>query len=172
MRLSALAAPVVMAGVTLTLLALGMQSELITVAIVFTLVGVGFGFRTNVTLTVAMDFCEAPAIAFTYSVLMAVANLGISSGAWISGQLVASAGFRTTFAVMASVNVLSIACAVFMFRALSRRRERQDRERDMTFVLELSNDDKDELLTAASAAELQPRSLSVSLDEPDRTMKE
>jgi PAT family beta-lactamase induction signal transducer AmpG len=72
------------------------------------LFGLGFGYYETVYFATAMSFTDPHIAASMYSILMAVANIGIGVGLAVSGALVDAVGYRATFAVVAAVHLLAL----------------------------------------------------------------
>jgi PAT family beta-lactamase induction signal transducer AmpG len=72
------------------------------------LFGLGFGYYETVYFATAMSFTDPHIAASMYSILMAVANIGIGVGLAVSGALVDAVGYRATFVIVAAVNLLAL----------------------------------------------------------------
>ncbi|MHB0967940.1 MAG: MFS transporter [Chloroflexi bacterium] len=72
------------------------------------LFGLAYGFYETVYFAIAMDRTDPRIAASMFSILMAVANLGTGIGLGLAGGLVDSAGFATTFAILAVINLAGL----------------------------------------------------------------
>lgn len=80
------------------------------------LFGLAFGYYETVYFATAMDFTDPRIAASMFSILMAVANIGIGVGFAVSGSLVDVIGFRWTFVVLALLNLLGLPLVPIIFR--------------------------------------------------------
>ncbi len=70
--------------------------------------GFAYGFWEAVYFASAMGFADLRIAASMYAILMAFANLGMGVGLALSGSLVDAVGYRTTFLLMAALNLLAL----------------------------------------------------------------
>ena len=78
--------------------------------------GVAFGYYETVYMTMGMDFADPRIAAFMFAFVMAVGNVGIGLGQPLSGALVDAFGFRSMFAILAALNLLTLPLIYFIFR--------------------------------------------------------
>jgi PAT family beta-lactamase induction signal transducer AmpG len=80
--------------------------------------GLAFGFYETVYMAMGMGFADPRIAAFTFSLIMAVGNIGIGLGQPLSGALVDAVGFRWMFAVLAGLNLatLPLVYGIFVMR--------------------------------------------------------
>lgn len=82
-----------------------------TAAIAWPLVfifGVAYGYYETVYFAISMRKSDPRIAASMFSILMAIANIGTGIGLPIAGLLAEGVGFRWTFAIIASLNLLVI----------------------------------------------------------------
>ncbi|MBW6473391.1 MAG: MFS transporter [Anaerolineaceae bacterium] len=82
-----------------------------TAAIAWPLVfifGVAYGYYETVYFAISMRKSDPRIAASMFSILMAIANIGTGIGLPIAGLLADGVGFRWTFAIIASLNLLAI----------------------------------------------------------------
>ncbi len=82
-----------------------------TAAIAWPLVfifGVAYGYYETVYFAISMQKSDPRIAASMFSILMAIANIGTGIGLPIAGLLAEGVGFRWTFAIIASLNLLAI----------------------------------------------------------------
>jgi len=89
------------------------------------LFGLAFGFYETVYMAMGMGFADPRIAAFTFSLIMAVGNIGIGLGQPLSGALVDMVGFRWTFAVLAGINLATLPLVFAIFH-LKRQESRAD----------------------------------------------
>jgi len=87
--------------------------------------GLAFGFYETVYMAMGMGFADPRIAAFTFSLIMAVGNIGIGLGQPLSGALVDVVGFRWMFAVLAGINLATLPL-VFAIFGLKGRKVRAD----------------------------------------------
>lgn len=81
------------------------------------LFGLAFGFYETVYMAMGMGFADPRIAAFTFSLIMAVGNIGIGLGQPLSGALVDIVGFRWMFAVLAGINLATLPLVYAIFAA-------------------------------------------------------
>jgi len=113
-RRSSLLAALLITSVTVFGLAL-LPSPGLGWAVVFAF-GFAFGYYETVYMTMGMDFADPRIAAFMFAVIMAVSNVGIGLGQPLSGTLVDAVGFRWMFAVLATLNLLTLPLVFVIFR--------------------------------------------------------
>jgi PAT family beta-lactamase induction signal transducer AmpG len=82
-----------------------------TAAIAWPLVfifGVAYGYYETVYFAISMRKSDPRIAASMFSILMAIANIGTGIGLPIAGLLADGVGYRLTFAIIASLNLLAI----------------------------------------------------------------
>lgn len=82
-----------------------------TAAIAWPLVfifGVAYGYYETVYFAISMRKSDPRIAASMFSILMAIANIGTGIGLPVAGLLAEGVGFRWTFAIIASLNLLAI----------------------------------------------------------------
>jgi PAT family beta-lactamase induction signal transducer AmpG len=82
-----------------------------TAAIAWPLVfifGVAYGYYETVYFAISMRKSDPRIAASMFSILMAIANIGTGIGLPIAGLLADGVGYRWTFAIIASLNLLAI----------------------------------------------------------------
>lgn len=72
------------------------------------LFGLAFGYYETVYFAVSMHAADPRIAASMFAILMAIANLGTGIGLALSGTLVDSLGYRTTFIIIAGLNLLAL----------------------------------------------------------------
>ncbi|MFC2029806.1 MFS transporter [Chloroflexota bacterium] len=72
------------------------------------LFGLAFGYYETVYFATSMDLTDPRIAASMFAILMAAANLGIGAGFAVSGSLVDAIGYRTTFTIIAGLNLLAL----------------------------------------------------------------
>lgn len=72
------------------------------------LFGLAFGYYETVYFAISMKVTDPRIAASMFSILMAVANIGTGIGLAAGGSLVDAVGYRWTFAIIASLNLLAI----------------------------------------------------------------
>jgi predicted MFS family arabinose efflux permease len=112
-RRSSLLAALLITSVTVFGLAL-LPSPGLGWAVVFAF-GFSFGYYETVYMTMGMDFADPRIAAFMFAVVMAVSNVGIGLGQPLSGTLVDTVGFRWMFAVLATLNLLTLPLVFVIF---------------------------------------------------------
>lgn len=85
------------------------------------LFGLAFGFYETVYMAMGMGFSDPRIAAFTFSLIMAVGNIGIGLGQPLSGLLVDTVGFRWMFAVLAGLNLATLPLVYGVFRLQMRK---------------------------------------------------
>jgi len=98
-------------AVLVSMLSIGMLAFINSVWLSWTLVlifGAAFGFYETVYFAVSMRITDGRIAATMFSILMAVANIGTGIGLGITGILSESVGFRTTFIILAVLNVFAL----------------------------------------------------------------
>ncbi len=89
-----------------SILALAFTSTSIIAWVLVFLFGLAFGFYETVYFAISMEKSDPRIAASMFAILMAVANIGTGIGLPISGLLADGVGFRTTFAIIAFLNLL------------------------------------------------------------------
>ncbi len=90
-----------------------------TAAIAWPLVfifGVAYGYYETVYFAISMQKSDPRIAASMFSILMAIANIGTGIGLPIAGLLAEGVGFRWTFAIIASLNLLAIPLLPAIFK--------------------------------------------------------
>jgi PAT family beta-lactamase induction signal transducer AmpG len=70
--------------------------------------GLAFGYYETVYFAISMRKSDPRIAASMFSILMAIANIGTGIGLPIAGLLADGVGYRWTFAIIASLNLLAI----------------------------------------------------------------
>ena len=70
--------------------------------------GLAFGYYETVYFAISMKRSDPRIAASMFSILMAIANIGTGIGLPLAGLLADGVGFRWTFAIIASLNLLAI----------------------------------------------------------------
>ncbi len=84
------------------------------------LFGLAFGFYESAYFATAMSVTDPRIAASMYAILMAAANVGTGIGLAASGALVDALDFRTTFLVIAGLNLLALPLLPLIFQARKR----------------------------------------------------
>ncbi len=79
--------------------------------------GFAFGFYEAVYFAAAMRFSDLRIAASMFAILMAIANLGTGIGLAVSGMLVDAVGYRTTFLILAALNLAALPLVNAVFAA-------------------------------------------------------
>jgi PAT family beta-lactamase induction signal transducer AmpG len=72
------------------------------------LFGLAFGFYETIYFAISMRATDPRIAASMFAILMAVANLGTGVGLALSGTMADALGYRWTFAIIASLNLLAL----------------------------------------------------------------
>ena len=72
------------------------------------LFGLAFGYYETIYFAISMDLSDPKIAASMFSLLMAIANIGTAIGLPLSGALSEGIGFRTTFIVLAAMNLVAL----------------------------------------------------------------
>ncbi len=80
------------------------------------LFGAAFGYYETVYMAMAMDACDPAIAAFTFSIIMAMGNVGIGLGAPLAGVLVDAIGFQGMFITLAAVNLAALPLVFAIFK--------------------------------------------------------
>lgn len=147
-RNSGFVSSVYLAVCTLLLISLGSGASVEHVAIVYFFLGTGWGMRTMILNIISMDFADPKLAAFTYSLLMAGANLGISVGDWICGMFVDNFDFRPTFGYIASLNGVSFILVFIMYYLKGRRSVQTTNQEGDTVVVNTDEQNEGEIGTS------------------------
>ncbi len=90
----------------LSILALAFTRSFTLAWVLVFLFGLAFGFYETVYFAISMEKSDPRIAASMFAILMAVANIGTGIGLPISGLLADGVGFRSTFAIIAVLNLL------------------------------------------------------------------
>ena len=82
--------------------------------------GFAFGFYEAVYFATAMRFSDLRIAASMFAILMAFANIGTGLGLAVSGALADATGYRTTFLIIAALNLLAFPLVNVIFPAGAR----------------------------------------------------
>ncbi|MAT41637.1 MAG: hypothetical protein CL609_04795 [Anaerolineaceae bacterium] len=97
-----------MAVAIVSILSLAFISSLPLAWIFVALFGVCYGVYQTVYFALAMEYTDPRIAATMFSIMMAVTNVGQGVGMGMTGAFVDMMGFRTTFMIMAAVNVIAL----------------------------------------------------------------
>ncbi len=92
------------------------------------LFGLAFGYYETVYFASAMAFTDPHIAASMFAILMAVANLGTGVGLALSGALVDAAGYRSTFVIVATLNLLALPLIGVIFGGVRRKTANVERQ--------------------------------------------
>lgn len=105
-----------MAVAFISILALaGIQKVLIAWFLV-ALFGICYGTYQTVYFALAMEYTDPRIAATMFSILMAVTNIGQGIGLAMTGFFADSYGFKTTFVIMALLNLIALPLLPFVFK--------------------------------------------------------
>jgi predicted MFS family arabinose efflux permease len=100
----------------LAILALSLiTSPLMAWPLVF-IFGLAFGYYETVYFATSMAFTDARIAASMFAILMAIANIGTGVGFAVGGSLVDAVGYRSTFVLVACLNLLALPLLPAIFR--------------------------------------------------------
>lgn len=102
-----------------TIFALAFTTNLTLAWVLVALFGLAYGYYETVYFAISMEKSDPRIAASMFSILMAVANIGTGVGLPISGLLSDKAGFRTTFIVIALLNLLVLPLLPSIFKKQS-----------------------------------------------------
>lgn len=115
-RKAALMIAVVISSVGMVLLAANLTQFL--AYLIVAAFGMTFGYYETVFLAAGMDFTDKRIAASMFAIIMAVGNIGIGVGQYVTGLLVDAIDFGGTFVILAIINLI----ALFMIMAIFRKR--------------------------------------------------
>lgn len=78
--------------------------------------GIAFGYYETVYFAMAMRLTDPRIAASMFAILMAIANIGTGIGLGVSGSLVDSVGYSSTFIIIALLNLLGFLLLPIIFR--------------------------------------------------------
>ena len=100
----------------LAILALALiTSPLMAWPLVF-IFGLAFGYYETVYFATSMAFTDTRIAASMFAILMAIANIGTGVGFAVGGSLVDAVGYRSTFVLVACLNLLALPLLPAIFR--------------------------------------------------------
>jgi len=164
-RNSGLFSSIYLAICTLLLISLSAGSSLVHISVVYFFLGTGWGMRTMVLNIISMDFADPNVAAFTYSLLMAGANLGISLGDWFCGMFVDNFDFRPTFGYVASINGISFILVFIMYYLKARKTIQVKNIQGDTIVVNKEEQIEEEIGTSLFDEENQQQKVKLEEDE-------
>jgi len=112
-RASVLAALLITSAVTYALAVTPSAGLMWAMVFIF---GFAFGYYETVYFALGMDFSDPRIAAFMFAFIMAVGNIGIAVGQPLAGSLVDAMGFRSMFAIFATVHLLALPVVFAIFR--------------------------------------------------------
>jgi PAT family beta-lactamase induction signal transducer AmpG len=99
-----------------SILSLAFISSLPLAWVFVALFGVCYGVYQTVYFALAMEYTDPRIAATMFSIMMAVTNVGQGVGMGMTGAFVDTMGFRTTFMIMAAVNVIALPFLPLIFK--------------------------------------------------------